>query len=345
MRITSTFLASSRIPAMQLGKSILAITLAWLLSWLLLGVEMPIFAAIAALLIVAPSVNESFSKGVERSLGVIAGVLIASLISLVLPISGAVVLVAVTLSLVICWLARFSTGMTNQVVISSMLAIAMGAGSAEFALMRTVETALGALVAFGVNLLLVPPVMVEPAREKIALLGGEVSNSLLRLADALERKQSEQALRGLLLEARLLRPMVDASVAAVVKAHESLTMNLWAKRYEEQLAEMDELLENRLRGTVTEVIGMTRAFYDHYDDELHTEPMVLDITEQLRRSAHDIRLLVHLADVDPTPLTSAIPALTAPLELRTPSGRRWILIGSLMEDLRRIHDRIAGADT
>ena len=345
MRITSTFLASSRIPAMQLGKSILAITLAWLLSWLLLGVEMPIFAAIAALLIVAPSVNESFSKGVERSLGVIAGVLIASLISLVLPITGAVVLVAVTLSLVISWLARFSTGMTNQVVISSMLAIAMGAGSAEFALMRTVETALGALVAFGVNLLLVPPVMVEPAREKIALLGGEVSNSLLRLADALERKQSEQALRGLLLEARLLRPMVDAAVAAVVKAHESLTMNLWAKRYEEQLAEMDELLENRLRGTVTEVIGMTRAFYDHYDDELHTEPMVLDITEQLRRSAHDIRLLVHLADVDPTPLTSAIPALTAPLELRTPSGRRWILIGSLMEDLRRIHDRIAGADT
>lgn len=345
MRITSSFLASTRIPAIQMVKSILAISLAWGLSVLLLGEYMPIFAAIAALLIVAPSVNESFEKGIERSLGVITGVLFASLISLALPVTGWVVLVTVAVSIAVSWASRFSTGMTNQVVISSMLALALGAGTVEFALLRTAETAIGAGAAIGLNLLLAPPVLVEPAREKINILGGEVSNSLLRLAHALEHKQRPEDLHGVLLEARLMRPMVDAADTAMVKARESLTLNPRAHRFQTQLAEMDELLDTRLRGTVVEVVGMTRAFFDHYDDELHTEPMVSDIAEQLRRAAHDVRLLVRLAEVDPTPMTSAIPALTAPLQLRAPSGQRWILIGSLMEDLRRIHERLSGIET
>lgn len=337
-------MAKRRTPIVQLGKSILAISVSWVLSTLLLGADMPIFAAIAALLIVAPSVNESFSKGVERSLGVVAGVLIASLLASLFEVTGWLVLVSVGLALLVSWLARWSVGMSNQVVISAMLAIAMGAGSVEFAMLRTVETALGAAVAFAINLLLVPPVLVEPARERIAMLGGEVAHSLVRLADALESEQTPQQLQGLLIEARLLRPMVEAAETAIVKAHDSLSLNLWANKHLPQLIEMEDLLEDRLRGTVVEVIGMTRAFYDHYDDDLHREPMVAEITEQIRRAAHDVRLLVHLAEVDMTPMTSVIPALTAPLELRTPSGLRWILIGSLMEDLRRIHDRLSSAE-
>ena len=58
--------------------------------------------------------------------------------------------------------------------------------------------------------------------------------------------------------------------------------------------------------------------------------------EQLRRAAHDVRLAVHLADVDPEPMTSALPALTSPLVVSPPKSGHWILIGSLMEDLRRI---------
>ena len=51
-----------------------------------------------------------------------------------------------------------------------------------------------------------------------------------------------------------------------------------------------------------------------------------------------MRLAVQVADLSPEPetLTSAIPALTAPLTLRPLSSDHWILIGSLMEDLRRI---------
>ena len=40
----------------------------------------------------------------------------------------------------------------------------------------------------------------------------------------------------------------------------------------------------------------------------------------------------------------AIPALTAPLVVRPPSSQHWILIGSLLEDLRRIHGGLLGED-
>ncbi|MFT4157668.1 MAG: FUSC family protein, partial [Microbacterium sp.] len=42
----------------------------------------------------------------------------------------------------------------------------------------------------------------------------------------------------------------------------------------------------------------------------------------------------------PEAFTSAIPALTAPLEVRPPASAHWILIGSLMEDLRRIREEL-----
>ena len=60
------------------------------------------------------------------------------------------------------------------------------------------------------------------------------------------------------------------------------------------------------------------------------------IRDRLRRQAHDVRLAVFEADVNPEPITSAIPALTAPLQIRPPKSENWILIGSLMEDQRRI---------
>lgn len=104
---------------------------------------------------------------------------------------------------------------------------------------------------------------------------------------------------------------------------------------------MRALLE-RLSPIVTQTIGMTRAYFDHYDDSIGEEPAVTAIAEQLRRAGHDVRLAVQIADVAPEPdtLTSAIPALTAPLVIRPPSSAHWILIGSLMEDLRRIRGEL-----
>lgn len=133
--------------------------------------------------------------------------------------------------------------------------------------------------------------------------------------------------------------MQDAATASLAAADEALTLNPRSRRHREPLAVLHRLQE-RLDPVITQVIGMTRAYYDQYDDSLPAEPAARAIAEQLHKAAHDVRLAVQESPVgvEPSEETSAIPALTTPLVVQPPSSGHWILIGSLMEDLRRIHN-------
>ena len=341
MRIPASIRAAKRAPLLQVVKSAAATIAAWLLAgWIVPG-QLPVFAAIAALLVVQPSINQSLSKALERSIGVIAGVVIALLLGLLLGSPSWIVLVAILVAMLVAWVFRATPGTGNQVAISAMLVLALGSSSPEYAFARIVETLIGVAIGIIVNALIVPPVLVEPARRDVGMLGAEVGASLDRLAAALPERQSSAALHELLLTVRLLRPMRDAAEASIIAGEETLTLNPRRSRHRAELADLRHLLD-RLSPIVTQVIGMTRAYFDHYDDEIADEPAVPAIAEQLRRAGHDVRLLVQLAEVAPEPeaLTSIIPALTAPLVVRPPASDHWILIGSLMEDLRRIRDQL-----
>ena len=341
MRIPAAIRSARRAPLLQVLKSAAATIAAWLLAgWLIPG-PLPVFAAIAALLVVQPSVNQSLVKALERSAGVIAGVVIAVLLSLLLGAQSWVVLAAVVVAMLIAWALRASPGTGNQVAISAVLVLALGSSSPDYAVDRIIETLIGAAIGFIVNVAIVPPVLTAPARRDIGMLGRELAASLDRLADALPATLTPAQREELMLEARLLRPMKDAAEASLVAGEESLSLNPRRSRHRDDLVELRALLD-RLSPVVTQVIGMTRAYFDHYDDALATDPAVRAIAEQLRRAGHDARLAVQAADAAPEPdaLTSAIPALTAPLVVRPPASDHWILVGSLMEDLRRIHDEL-----
>src|SRR5690606_7915065 len=192
-----------------------------------------------------------------------------------------------------------------------------------------------------VNVAIVPPVLSVPARRDVGMLGREVAASLDRLADALPAVRTGAQLQELMVEVRLLRPMKDAAEESLKAAEESLSLNPRRSRHRDDLVEIRELFE-RLSPVVTQVIGMTRAYFDHYDDALADDPTVRAIAEQLRRAGHAVRLAVQSADAagEPDAMTSAVPALTAPLVVRPPASDHWILVGSLMEDLRRIHGEL-----
>ncbi|MBS1697789.1 MAG: FUSC family protein [Actinobacteria bacterium] len=337
MRPLATLRAARRAPLLQVAKSAAATIAAWLVAgWLVPG-HLPVFAAIAALLVVQPSINQSFAKAVERSIGVIAGVVIAVLLSLALGQLSWVVLLAVVVAMVVAWSFKATPGTANQVAISAMLVLALGSASPDYAVDRILETLIGAAIGFVVNVAVVPPVLVEPVRRDIALLGTELAATLDRLGDALAEEQSPRSRQELMIQARLLRPMKTAADASLRAGEESLTLNPRGTRHRAELARMSALLE-RLGPIVTQVIGMTRAYVDLYDDALPGEPAVPAIADQLHRAGHDVRLAVQIAEVVPEPeaLTSAVPALTSPLDIRAPSSRSWVLIGSLTEDLRRI---------
>lgn len=335
--MTAAIRSAKRAPLLQVLKSAVATISAWLVAgWLIPG-PLPVFAAIAALLVVQPSINQSFAKAIERSIGVLAGVVIAVLLTLLFGQLSWLVLLAVVVAMLVAWVFKATPGAANQVAISAMLVLALGSSSPDYALDRVLETLIGAVIGIVVNALIVPPVLVAPARRDLALFGGELAASLDRLAVALTSTQTPGQLQGLMVEARLLRPVRDAADASIKAAEESLALNPRRSAHRDELRAMRALVD-RLSPIVTQLIGMTRACVDHYDETLGDEPTVHAIAEQLRRAGHDVRLAVQLAELAPEPeaLTSAIPALTAPLVVRPPASDHWILVGSLMEDLRRI---------
>jgi hypothetical protein len=72
------------------------------------------------------------------------------------------------------------------------------------------------------------------------------------------------------------------------------------------------------------------------------------IADELSRASHDLLLLAGAAtgnasrhDGEPEENQQEPQALTAPLVVSTPHPSHWVLLGSLLEDLRRIHEEIA----
>lgn len=337
--MTSAIRAPRRAPLLQVAKSAAAIVAAWLVAGLLIQGPPPVFAAIAALLVVQPSVNQSLTKAIERTVGVIAGVAIASVLGIALGDATWVILLATVIGLLVAWLLRMTAGTANQVAISALLVLALGGTTPGYAVDRVLETLIGAVIGFVVNLLIVPPVAIGPAKDAARALGDEIAASLERLADALLSRSSRTEAQVVLTRARVLKELREDAEAAIDAATDSLTFNPRRTRLRAQLADVEAQVD-RFAPIVTQLIGMTRAFADHYDPTVADEPVVAAIAEQLRRAAHDVRLVTHDADAEPT-TGDLVPALTAPLTVRAPQSDHWMLIGSLMEDLRRIHESLA----
>jgi hypothetical protein len=334
MRVTAAFRTPGRTPFLQVAKSAIATVAAWFIAGLLIQGPPPVFAAIAALLVVQPSVNQSFAKAIERSIGVIIGVVLATLLALAVGDTTWVVAVAVTAALVVAWAVKMTAGTTNQVAISALLVLALGATTPGYAVDRILETILGAVIGIIVNVAIVPPVLLQPARDRVEGYGRELAASLDRLADALEAPTSPAQLGEMLISARLLRPMRDNARSAITAATESLAFNPRGRKHRTTLVELDDRLE-RFGPIGIQVAGMTRAVHDRYDDDLASDPSARAIAVQLRRAAHDLRREAALQPASPDP------ALTTPLQVIRPSEKHWVLIGSLLVDLHRIHEELS----
>ena len=144
-------------------------------------------------------------------------------------------------------------------------------------------------------------------------------------------------LDALLQQARGMRTSRDAAAAAIASARDSLTLNPRAPRHRAELAVLERSVAT-LTPIVTQAVGMTRAFHERYDESLRSEPAIAAIAEQLSRAAHDVRFAPG-RDAATAPDSAGLEpaALTRPLALVTPSSDHWILVGSMMVDLLRIH--------
>jgi uncharacterized membrane protein YccC len=230
-----------------------------------------------------------------------------------------------------------------------MLVLAIGAQTPQYSIERILETIIGAVAGLVINALIVPPVLVAPARLAVGRLEASVASSLQRLSAALRSPVDSSELEQMMTAARELRPLQAKAAGELDCAEESLTFNPRGARHKITI-EQDRALLGRLSTLVTRTIGMTRAVRDNYDPALVDDATVSRIALELDRAAHDVRLMAgtvggaQQAGVpsDPVPITAELPALTAPLVIATPNPRNWVLVGSLLEDLRRVREEIIG---
>jgi len=192
----------------------------------------------------------------------------------------------------------------------------------------------------------VPPIALGPAHTAVARLAIAIAATLDSVAKSLTEPRTPDELNVMLAKARQLRTLQSSASDALAHGEESLTLNPRRSRYRDHL-NRDSVLMGRLSALVTRTIGMSRAIHDRYDDTLAAEPSVTAIASELSRASHDLRLLARDPSITQHPAKSAplstdLPALTAPLVIATPHPEHWILIGSLMEDLRRVREEIIG---
>jgi uncharacterized membrane protein YccC len=336
-------IAVRREPFVQVVKATVATILAWYIALLVAPDEVPVFAAIAAVVVVQPSVNQSLGKGLERSLGVFVGVIIGFGVGYVCGQQDWSILLATLLGIIAAWAFRLTPGSSVQIPISAMLVLAIGNATPHYAFARALETVIGAVVAITINALIVPPVALTPL-SKVRDLGFTTASTLDRLATALTTIQTPATLDNLLTTSRELRPLEHAAGEAIKNSEESLTFNPRRSRHRATVKAHAELFA-RMKSIDNQTLGMTRAFCDNYDADFPHEPTLKAISQELERAAHDLRILIQHTTRNPTelpPITSELPALTSPLSIPMPHPQHWIFIGSLMEDLRRIRHEIVG---
>lgn len=231
--LRSIYLRRGRIPGLRTAKTTLAAVLAFVVADLLHTSDEPVLAPLTALIIVQLTLYSTVRHGFDRVLSVVAGVLIAvgvaSLTGLTWWSLGAVV----ALSLVAGRFLRLGPNLM-EVPISAMLVLAaaglgpqaIGEGAAKFAAFgRVAETLVGALVGLTVNLIVAPPIYIQPAAAALKELSERMSTFTRELATALRGEWTRADADRFLDGARRLGDEVVRADRHLARTEESARLN------------------------------------------------------------------------------------------------------------------------
>ncbi|SDC75731.1 Aromatic acid exporter family member 1 [Geodermatophilus telluris] len=230
-----------RTPGLRTAKTVLAAVLAFQVATWLDTSSSPILAPLTALLVVQLTLYETLATGWERIASVTAGVLIAALFASVAGLSWWSLGLVVGISLVVGRLLRLGPHLA-EVPISAMLVLAVG-GAESAALDRVTETLVGAAVGVLVNLVIAPPLYVQPAGEAIAELAGRMAAVSEELAAALRGPWSRELADELLDRARGLGTELARADRRLARTEESARLNPRGRAAREA--------QPRLRNTLT----------------------------------------------------------------------------------------------
>ena len=212
-----------RTPGLRTAKTTLAAVLSFVVADLLHTSATPVLAPLTALLVVQLTMYETVRQGWERILSVLAGVLVAIGLASVVGLNWWSLGAVVALSLVVGRALRLGPQLL-EVPISAMLVLAV-TNAEDLAIERVYETLIGSAVGVLVNLLIAPPLYMQPAGDALAELADRMAAVLRGLAAQLREGWSRSAADHWLDESRALGAEVARADETLARAEQSARLN------------------------------------------------------------------------------------------------------------------------
>ncbi|MBF6056556.1 aromatic acid exporter family protein [Streptomyces eurocidicus] len=207
----------------QTVRSTLAAVIAYVVALWLSKEPAPLTAPLTALLVVQVTLYSTLTTGIRRVNSVVAGVLIAIGFSVLVGLTWWSLGLIILSSLVIGRFVRVGE-FVPEVAISAMLVLGV-TRVAETSWDRVLETLIGAVVGLLFNVLLVPPVWVQPAGEAIEDLARRMRGLLEDIAEQISGHTPVAEAAARLHRARRLDHDIVEVDAALRQAEDSLRLN------------------------------------------------------------------------------------------------------------------------
>ncbi len=210
---------------LQLGKTVVAAVLAWVLAAQVLGLPQAFLAPWSALLVVHATVYRTFSRGLRQVTGAVLGVVLAWGVGNLVGLSTLAVSVLLVVGLVL-GSARFFRDESTAVAATGLIVLTTGFSTRDSMLVdRLLDTFLGIAVGLAVNLVVWPPLRDYAAARAIDAIDDGVGELLRDMATALRGTCDQETVTGWVDRTRDLDEELDQAWALLRQAKESSRLN------------------------------------------------------------------------------------------------------------------------
>lgn len=318
----------------QLVKTVVAATLAWVLATRMLGLEQPFLAPWAALLVVNTTVFKTFNQGGRQVAATVLGVVVASAIGQTMGLDTLSLAIVLAAGLALgSW--RWMEGQETTVAATALVVLTAGASGDDMILLaRLADTAIGIGVGILVNLMVWPPLRRRTAISAMNGIDDAIGVLLVEIADGIEAGPDDELVESWVERTRDLDRDLDEAWALVRQARESARLNPRgsAKAWRDP-SEWQGLLR-RMEQAVAECRSLARTLGLSLSSGREWHPQFRNqFAGVLRRSGYAIE------EADPQPLEAAratLDDLVAELSDAGLDPQLWPEYGGVLINLRNV---------
>jgi uncharacterized membrane protein YgaE (UPF0421/DUF939 family) len=306
----------------------------------LLALQLPgasprdVLAPLTALLVVQATLYHTIRSAIQRVVGVTAGVLAAVAVAAYVPFSWWVLGLLIAGMLALGLVLRLRED-TLEVPISAMLIFSVDTHA--YATSRITETLVGAAAGLAAGLIFAP-LRVQPAKDAISDLSGQMADLLGQMADGLASDPDPRRAAEWLDRTRALRGEIERLDDALGQAEESVRLNPRRLRFPDPAAGLRDGVDT-LERAATDLRVLARSIADSARLDSEDSP-VKDPETRARLAAviaelgAAVRAYGQLVETDPEPVEPADPAASGSEPLATQ-------LEDHLEEAQRQQDRLA----